>query len=151
MSETLHRFSFIRLGRVVSSLRRRAMRRSSQHFWVRAGLALVLHTQQYLHRESSRTMIRKPRSTGCDLTSLRQQCYASFLQLRASILQSRCRLPASPFKVPGTGWAPQGRVGVSPETPGAGREKSLLSLRLQTTGAQVQAHLGQGRMHSKYY
>ncbi|KAJ1082313.1 hypothetical protein NDU88_002481 [Pleurodeles waltl] len=45
----------------------------------------------------------------------------------------RLRLAASPFRVPGTGLAPQGRVGVSPETPGAGREKSLLSLRLQTT------------------
>ncbi|KAJ1198248.1 hypothetical protein NDU88_002091 [Pleurodeles waltl] len=32
------------------------------------------------------------------------------------------RLPASPFRVPGTGWAPLGRVGVSAETPGAGSE-----------------------------
>ncbi|KAJ1180944.1 hypothetical protein NDU88_006155 [Pleurodeles waltl] len=33
--------------------------------------------------------------------------------------------------------APLVRAGVSPETPGAGREKSLLSLRLQTTGGKL--------------
>ncbi|KAJ1179145.1 hypothetical protein NDU88_004381 [Pleurodeles waltl] len=46
-------------------------------------------------------------------------------------------LPASPFRIPGTGWAPLGRVGVSAEAPGASREKSLLSLRLQTTGGKL--------------
>ncbi|KAJ1214953.1 hypothetical protein NDU88_002563 [Pleurodeles waltl] len=46
-------------------------------------------------------------------------------------------LPASPFRAPGTGWAPLGRVGFSAGAPGAGREKSLLSLRLQITGGKL--------------
>ncbi|KAJ1081106.1 hypothetical protein NDU88_001290 [Pleurodeles waltl] len=68
----IRRFSFHRGGMIVSSLRRRAMRRSGQHSRVRAGLASILHTQWCLRQKSSRTMIRKPRSLGCGLTSLRQ-------------------------------------------------------------------------------
>ncbi|KAJ1115197.1 hypothetical protein NDU88_003423 [Pleurodeles waltl] len=45
--------------------------------------------------------------------------------------------PAFLSRAQGLDRAPLVRAGVSPETPGAGREKSLLSLRLQTTGGKL--------------
>ncbi|KAJ1129604.1 hypothetical protein NDU88_007971 [Pleurodeles waltl] len=38
------------------------MHRFEPHSRVRAGLALFLHAQRYLHRKSCRTMIQKPPS-----------------------------------------------------------------------------------------
>ncbi|KAJ1141012.1 hypothetical protein NDU88_007349 [Pleurodeles waltl] len=45
--------------------------------------------------------------------------------------------PAFLLRAQGLDRAPLVRAGVSPETQGAGREKSLLSLRLQTTGGKL--------------
>ncbi|KAJ1103944.1 hypothetical protein NDU88_001361 [Pleurodeles waltl] len=45
--------------------------------------------------------------------------------------------PAFFSRAQGLDRAPLVRAGVSPKTPGAGREKSLLSLRLQTTGGKL--------------
>ncbi|KAJ1157724.1 hypothetical protein NDU88_010424 [Pleurodeles waltl] len=45
--------------------------------------------------------------------------------------------PAFLSRAQGLDRAPLVRTGVSPETPCAGREKSLLSLRLQTTGGKL--------------
>ncbi|KAJ1090462.1 hypothetical protein NDU88_003594 [Pleurodeles waltl] len=59
---------------VEGTQQRRTMRRSGQHSRVWAGLALFFYTERCLRRKSSRTMIRKPRSVGCDLTSLRHRC-----------------------------------------------------------------------------
>ncbi|KAJ1107976.1 hypothetical protein NDU88_005361 [Pleurodeles waltl] len=92
-------------------------------------------------------MIQKPHSAGLDLrVSIsdavhRYSCSVHRFFIRGSselrFTDAEMAASSSPFKVPGTGWAPQGRVGVSPEAPAAGREKSLLSLRLQTTGGKL--------------
>ncbi|KAJ1144293.1 hypothetical protein NDU88_010593 [Pleurodeles waltl] len=87
----MHRFHLSQLAYVVSSLRRRAMRRFDQYSRVRASLALFLHAQRCLRQKFSRTMVRKPHSAGYDLISFRQRCCVSFPQLRVSIFQACCR------------------------------------------------------------
>ncbi|KAJ1149199.1 hypothetical protein NDU88_002014 [Pleurodeles waltl] len=80
----------------------------------------------------------QPRSWGCvDFSAADQSCVNLFPARQSERGFLTFVLPTSPFRIPGTGWAPLGRVGVSAETPGAGREKSLLSLRLQITGGKL--------------
>ncbi|KAJ1129697.1 hypothetical protein NDU88_008063 [Pleurodeles waltl] len=58
---------------------------------------------------------------------------------RSEVVRSRFPWipPAFLSRAQGLDRAPLVGAGVSPETPGAGREKSLLSLRLQTTGGKL--------------